>query len=115
MLHINDHKPLDMFDRFGHLGPQRRQLLGSFWAKLFRDELSPHLPVHLLSGHFDGTQGRPSYELFAMMGSMIPPADARSHRRAVLFQYPVALCPQYYQVQVQVRVFRFLTKPLSMG
>jgi len=71
MLHIKDHKTLDMFDRFGHLGPKRRQLLDSSWAKLFRVEILPHLPVHLLREHFDLTQGRPSNELFAMMGSMI--------------------------------------------
>ena len=71
MLHIKDHKTIDMFDRFGHLGPKRRQLLDNSWAKLFRDEILPHLPVHLLKEHFDLTQGRPSNELFAMMGSMI--------------------------------------------
>jgi len=37
MFHIKDHKTFDMFDRFGHLGPKRRQLLDDPWAKLFRD------------------------------------------------------------------------------
>jgi len=71
MLRIKDHKTLDMFDRFAHLGPKRRQLLDSSWAKLFRGEILPHLPVHFLTEYFDLTQGRPSNELFAMMGSMI--------------------------------------------
>jgi hypothetical protein len=71
MFHIKDHKTFDMFDRFGHLGPKRRQLLDDTWAKLFRDEILPCLSVSQLSKHYDPSNGRPSNELFAMMGSMI--------------------------------------------
>jgi len=81
MFHVKDHKTLDMFDRFQHLGPKRRALLDSTWTKLFRDEILPNLPVHLLKKQYDAVQGRPSNELCAMMGAMIlHPADARSHR-----------------------------------
>jgi hypothetical protein len=71
MFHIKDHKTLDMFDRFGHLGPKRRQLLDDTWAKLFRDEILPCLPVSQLRKHYDLNNGRPTNELYAMMGSMI--------------------------------------------
>jgi hypothetical protein len=71
MFFIKDHKTIDMFDRFKHLGPKRRALLNSTWAKLFRDEILPNLPAHLLKAHYDPINGRPTNELFAMMGVMI--------------------------------------------
>lgn len=71
MFFTKDHKTIDMFDRFEFLGPKRRGLLDSTWAKLFRDEILPNLPVHLLQKHYDPVNGRPTNELFAMMGVMI--------------------------------------------
>lgn len=71
MFYVKDHKTIDMFDRFDHLGPKRRSLLDRSWAKLFRDEVLPNLPVRLLKDHFDVSNGRPTNELFAMMGTMI--------------------------------------------
>jgi hypothetical protein len=71
MFYAKDHKTIDMFDRYQYLGPKRRALLDSSWAKLFRNEVLPNLPVHLLKGHYDPGNGRPSHELFALMGVMI--------------------------------------------
>lgn len=71
MFFTKDHKTYDMFDRFEHLGPKRRGLLDSTWARLFRDEILPYLPVHLLKKHYDPANGRPTNELFSMMGVMI--------------------------------------------
>lgn len=71
MYFVKDHKTIDMFDRFAHLGPKRRALLDRTWAKLFREEVLPQLPVHLLIPHYDSGNGRPSNELYAMMGAII--------------------------------------------
>lgn len=71
MFFVKDHKTIDMFDRFAHLGPKRRALLDRTWAKLFRDEVLPCLPVHLLKARYDSGNGRPTNELYAMMGAMI--------------------------------------------
>jgi len=71
MFYTKDHKTYDMFDCFEHLGPKRRGLLDSTWAKLFRDEILPNLPVHLLERYYNPNNGRPTNELFAMMGVMI--------------------------------------------
>jgi len=60
-----------MFDPFSFLGPKRLKLLTNSWAGLFRQEVLPHLPVHLLSEHFAHEMGRPTKELYAMMGIMI--------------------------------------------
>jgi len=60
-----------MFDPFSHLGPKRLKMLTDSWPGLFRRELLPKLPVHLLSKHYERDMGRPTKELYAMMGVMI--------------------------------------------
>jgi hypothetical protein len=60
-----------MFDPFSHLGPKRLRMLTDSWPGLFRRELLPNLPVHLLSKHYARDMGRPTKELYAMMGVMI--------------------------------------------
>ena len=71
MFHTKDHKTLDMFDPLDFLGPKRRKLIDGSWAKLFREEILPDLPVHILTQHYHEVNGRPSKELHAMLGLMI--------------------------------------------
>jgi len=71
MIHTKDHKTLNMFEPFAHLGPKRLKLMEQSWAKLFRDEILPDLPVHKVAKHYDPLKGRPTKELYAMLGSMI--------------------------------------------
>jgi len=71
MFHTKDHKTLDMFDPLDFLGPKRRKLIDGSWAKLFREEILPALPVHILTEHYHAVNGRPSKELHAMLGLMI--------------------------------------------
>jgi len=71
MFYTKDHKTLNMFDPFEHLGPRRRKLLESSWAHLFREEILPDLPVHKLTGSYSEFHGRPTKELHAMLGLMI--------------------------------------------
>jgi len=71
MIYAKDHKTCDMFDPFSHLGPKRLKMLTDSWPGLFRREVLPKLPVHLLSQHYELGMGRPTKELYAMMGVMI--------------------------------------------
>jgi len=71
MIRIKDHKTRYMFDPFGYLGQKRKKLLEGSWAGVFRDQVRPILPVHLLAEHFNEDMGRPTNELVAMMGGMI--------------------------------------------
>lgn len=71
MIYAKDHKTYDMFDPFAHLGPKRLKMLTDSWPGLFRRELLPNLPVHLLSKYYERDMGRPTKELYAMMGVMI--------------------------------------------
>jgi hypothetical protein len=46
MIHTKDHKTLNIFDPFAFLGPKRKKLIEESWAKLFREQILPELPVH---------------------------------------------------------------------
>lgn len=71
MIHVKDHKQYDMFNPFEHLGPKRLALLESSWAHLFREELLHHLPVEKLFHLYDDQMGRPTKELYAMLGVVL--------------------------------------------
>lgn len=71
MIHIKDHKQLDMFNPFAHLGPKRLVLLESSWAHLFREEILHRLPVEKLFSEFDEYRGRKTKELYAMLGLIL--------------------------------------------
>jgi hypothetical protein len=71
MLHIKDHKTLNMFDPLPFLGPKRRGLMETSWAKLFRDHVLFALPVEKIFKNYHWAMGRPTKELYAMLGVMI--------------------------------------------
>jgi hypothetical protein len=71
MIHIKDHKTLNMFDPLPYLGPKRRRLMESSWAKLFRDHVLFALPVDKIFKNYHWAMGRPTKELYAMLGVMI--------------------------------------------
>jgi len=66
-----DHKTRDMFDPLARFGPHRRNRLEKSWAKLFREEILPILPVHMLSPRYSGITGSPTKDLYAMLGIML--------------------------------------------
>lgn len=71
MFYAKDHKTLNMFDTLDDFGPKRRGRLERSWAKLFREEILPALPVEKLAGQYDEAKGRPTKELHAMLGLML--------------------------------------------
>lgn len=71
MIHTKDHKTGDMFNPFDFLGPKRRRLIDDSWARVFRDEILPDLPAHLIMPYYHASQGRSSKELYAMLGLML--------------------------------------------
>ena len=71
MIHTKDHKTLNIFDPFAFLGPKRKQLIESSWARLFREHLLSELPVHKIIENYNRLKGRPTKELYAMLGLMI--------------------------------------------
>ena len=71
MIRVKDHKQYDMFNPFGHLGPKRLALLESSWAHLFREEILHKLPAEKLFHLYDDLKGRPTKELYAMLGVVL--------------------------------------------
>ena len=71
MFHVKNHKQLNIVDPWAHLGPKRRKFLDSSRAGLFQQHILPQLPVESLRRHYHNCHGRPTNELYAMMGLMV--------------------------------------------
>jgi hypothetical protein len=71
MIHVKDHKQVDMFDPFAYLGPKRLTLMKSSWAHLFREEILHKLPVEKLFPFYSESNGRKTKELYAMLGLVL--------------------------------------------
>ena len=71
MFHIKNHKQAHIFDPWGHLGPKRRKLLDKSWSGLFQQKILPELPVEALRKQYHDWHGRPTKELYSMIGLMI--------------------------------------------
>jgi len=71
MVHIKDRFTSQLFDPWRHLGTKRRKLLNESWAGLFREKLLPELPVERIMPFFSSSQGRPTKELYAMLGTVL--------------------------------------------
>ncbi|MDP2799633.1 MAG: transposase [Deltaproteobacteria bacterium] len=71
MFYTKDHKTGYIFDPWHYLGPKRRKLLDESWAGLFRKDILCELPVDKLVPFFTEDFGRPTKELYAMLGALI--------------------------------------------
>ena len=71
MIKVKNHKQGNFFDSWAHLGPKRRKLLEESWAGLFREEILEELPVVELMPFFKEDFGRPSKELYMVMGAVL--------------------------------------------
>jgi len=71
MFRLNDNKQQDLFDPWGHLGPSRRKLLDESWPGFFRNDVLPILPVQKLASAFHQSMGRPSKEIYSVVGLLI--------------------------------------------
>lgn len=71
MIHLKDHKQGELFDPWHFLSPKRRQLLDNSWPGLFKNEILPELPVSQLFPFFRDDFGRPTKELYTVLGTLI--------------------------------------------
>jgi len=71
MIKIKHPKQLDIFDPWAFLTPKRRQMLDADWPGLFREYILPSIPVNKVTKYFDANHGRPSKELYSMLGALI--------------------------------------------
>ena len=70
MFHAKDNKQGYIFDPFEYLGPKRLSELKNSWAEIFRSEILPELPVESLRKYYHDKNGRPSKEMYSMLGLM---------------------------------------------
>jgi len=71
MITVKNPNQLNIFDPWGFLTPKRRQLLDSGWPGLFREHILPSIPVHKVAKYFDESFGRPTKELYSMIGALV--------------------------------------------
>jgi len=71
MIRYNDHKQQQLFDPWEFLGEKRRKLLDTSWAGIFQKEILPILPIRQLFPFFSATSGRPTKELYTVIGVLL--------------------------------------------
>ena len=71
MIRIKDHKQLELFDQWEFLGSKRRKMLDESWPGLFREHLLFELPVKELRPFLKDGVGRPSKELYTLLGTLL--------------------------------------------
>jgi hypothetical protein len=71
MIHTKDHKTMHLFDPWDFLGPKRRKLMDQSWAGLFRKHILNELPVSKLRPFFTAGFGRPTKELYSILGAIV--------------------------------------------
>lgn len=71
MIRIKDHKQLNMFDPWDFLSPKRRRMLDESWPGFFREQLLCELPVEKILPFLRHDFGRPSKELYTLLGVLL--------------------------------------------
>jgi len=71
MIRIKNHKQQQLFDPWSHLSPKRRKMLDEDWPGLFREHLLEVLPVDRMLPYFADDVGRPSKELYTVLGLLL--------------------------------------------
>ena len=71
MIKVKDPNQRDIFDPWDFLTPKRRQMLDAGWPGLFREHILPSIPVDKVSKYFNAAFGRPTKELYSMLGALI--------------------------------------------
>ena len=71
MINVKNPNQLNIFDPWEFLTPKRRHMLDNSWPGLFREHILPSIPVQKVAKYFNETFGRPTKELYAMIGALI--------------------------------------------
>jgi hypothetical protein len=68
---FGEHRTGALFDPFGFLDLKRRQILDQGWAGTFRTKILLFLPVHRVAAELNAVHGRPTKDLYIMLGTLI--------------------------------------------
>jgi hypothetical protein len=70
MLKVKDRNQQHLFDPWQFLSPKRRKMLDRDWPGFFRQHILKSLPVDKLALCFPGKMGRPTKELYTVLGAL---------------------------------------------
>lgn len=70
MLRVNSRKQQHLFDPWQFMSPKRRKMLDQDWPGLFREQVLNVLPVDTLALVFPRNIGRPTKELYTVLGAL---------------------------------------------
>jgi hypothetical protein len=70
MLRVKDRKQQHLIDPWYFLSPKRRKMLDTQWPGFFREHILDKMPVDTLSLAFPSNQGRPTKELYTVLGAL---------------------------------------------
>ena len=70
MRRVKDRKQQHLFDPWYFLSPKRRKMLDNQWPGFFRKHILDLLPVEKLALAFPSDQGRPTKELYTVLGAL---------------------------------------------
>ena len=70
MLRIKDRKQQHLFDPWQFLSPKRRENLDGNWPGFFREHVLDLLPVEKLGLLFPQDRGRPTKEMYTVLGTL---------------------------------------------
>ena len=71
MIRLHNHKQQPLFDPWSHMSPKRRQMLDQSWPGLFKELILPELPVSKFKPFFNAGFGRPTKDLYTVMGVLV--------------------------------------------
>jgi hypothetical protein len=71
MIYAKDHKQTELFTPWDGMGPKRRKKLEASWAGLFRAKILEDLPIKKFGKFFSIDQGRPTKDLYTLLGVAI--------------------------------------------
>jgi hypothetical protein len=71
MIKVKDPNQFNIFDPWDFLSPKRRMILDAEWPGLFREHILPSIPIKKVIKYFDPTFGRPTKELYSMLGALV--------------------------------------------
>ncbi len=71
MINVKNPNQRNIFDPWGFITPKRRNMLNNSWPGLFQEHILPSIPVIKICKYFNATFGRPTKELYAMLGALV--------------------------------------------
>lgn len=71
MIQIKSQNQMSFIDPWDQISPKRRKMLDASWSGLFQKTILRSFPVKEIANHFDKSMGRPTKELYTVIGVLV--------------------------------------------